>query len=108
MSILETLKDTRGLLSDKSKWTNGGNYASDVDGAWINPLHEAAVCWCSLGAIMKITNKNAVSDPLVKACEKELGITVNAHGGIVHYNDEHTHKQVLKIFDKTIARLEGN
>ena len=49
-SAKELLQNTRRLLSDRKRWTQG-TLARDITGNEVSPTDSEAVCWCLFGAI---------------------------------------------------------
>jgi hypothetical protein len=102
MTPLETLKAARQLISDPAKWTQG-EFARDGDGDAVPVLNPRAHCFCALGAIEKTLgngawteSNNAISRVCSRKFDQEVG----------HFNDTHTHPEVLALFDAAIAELE--
>src|ERR1700743_869307 len=102
MTYLEILKDARELIADPSRWTQD-SYARDVDGKTTDPINPDAVCWCAVGAIMKV--KGSVGSVII---QRPLGPLAEYTNGtsLISFNDNHTHAEVLSVFDRSIADLE--
>lgn len=97
MSTLEILTAARELISDRKKWTKGET-ARDSRSRTVSPRDERAVRWCSFGAVVKVTGP----DYSAAWCAKR---TMDRHIpeiGLYHFNDTHTHAEVLAAFDKAI------
>lgn len=110
MSTLETLIAARELLSDEKRWTRGV-YARDADGDGRAAASPNAVCWCSMGAVGKITNHPSPGhfdsiNRLLLIALRELGFT---HRSIGAFNDDlaTSHADVLAVFDRAIERERG-
>jgi len=52
-SVKTNLIKAKKLISDPKKWTQGW-YAKNNHGQYTWPAHEDAVCFCSIGAVIKI------------------------------------------------------
>ncbi|PDT15877.1 hypothetical protein CO670_15380 [Rhizobium sp. J15] len=106
MNTVEILKAARELISDEKRWTQTV-YARDENGNSVNATDPMAVCFCSRGAIDKITAGNrawggaydVLLDLLVSEDDNCLGVA--------DFNDKHTHAEVLSLFDRAIARAES-
>ena len=100
MSDLEVLKAARELIKDPARWTQD-SYARDVDGKITDPLNPDAVCWCAVGAIMKIKGSVIIQCPQGPLAEYTNGTS------LIIFNDNHTHAEVMRLFDRQIADTEG-
>ena len=97
MTYLEILKDARELIGDPARWTQDA-YARNVDGKTTDPLNPDAVCWCAVGSIIKFTGSRLT----------EFVLSKYANGmSLISFNDNHTHAEVLSVFDRSIADLEA-
>ena len=102
MTPLETLKAARQLISDPAKWTQRW-MARDADKHPTYVGSKSADCWCSMGAIAHVAG---LSSPESDAALTLLG-DLSGKKSVVHFNDTHTHAEVLALFDAAIAELEG-
>lgn len=111
MTDLEIMKKARELISDPVHWTQEEN-SRNADLRATHPTSKTAVCWCSNGAVTK-----AVFDlnyPLYKPLANKVfdGFCVFARKhnirSVIQYNDNHTHAEVLKLFDDYIKELEND
>ncbi len=101
MSPLNILKAARKLISDPKHWTTGV-LARDKFGQNIYPTHSNAVCWCSLGALTHVANKDINNRRLAsKALHDNLQELF-----LTHFNDSNIHATVLALFDYTITQRE--
>jgi hypothetical protein len=96
LSVHETLKAMRELLSDKNRWTQVFT-ARDAKGEQVPSDSPSAVCWCLLGAANKITQYKHQYSLIRKA------LNVN---DVAHFNDTHTHAEVLAKLDDAIKATE--
>jgi len=98
-AVVNVLKRSRELLSDRSKWTRD-RFARDGEGRPVSPTHESAVCFCALGAVVKF----AVTKDVEKLARRALETVV---GNVTKVNDERTHAEMLGMFDKAIAEASS-
>jgi len=114
MPPLQVLQEARQLLSNPDHWFRYG-FAGKKDGevkarfyskngepSW---LHPDANCWCSMGALLKVTKSKIPTCPmkpiffLSKALDK-MGYS----SSIAWFNDNisTTHEDILELFDLAI------
>lgn len=91
----EILVAARAIIANEKNWTQGA-YAKDKDGMSTGVICSNAVCFCSIGAIRKITMSSDAMEVLRNHMEDS----------IIAFNDGHTHKEVLAAWDEAIASLE--
>jgi hypothetical protein len=108
----QVLKAARALIADPKHWTQG-ELARDADGNPEDEYQPEAVCFCSVGALMRAAR--VVGDDLNEArfgAFTQVGnITLDLRGlTIVEFNDaeDTTHADVLAVFDKAIEATKGN
>ena len=92
----KTLVAARAIIANEENWTQGA-YAKDKDGSSIGVNYSNAVCFCSSGAIRKIT-----IDPF----DAMAVLRNHMEDSIIDFNDGHTHKEVLAAWDEAIASLD--
>lgn len=97
---LEIIKSARELISDPERWSQGW-YARDKRGDWTNFNSPTACKWCAMGAIRKMANADYEGYCVY------LFALVGGAWELDDFNDNHTHAEVLALFDKAIAKLEG-
>lgn len=104
----ETLTEARDLITDPAKWTQH-SYAKDVDGRPTYSNSEAAVCWCSLGALQKVIygedRPGERSTPPLHLYSHLKESMDCEHIGA--FNDKSSHEEVLAAFDRAIEGCEG-
>jgi hypothetical protein len=112
MLASEVLSRARELISEATRWTQGESARNDK-GRSTDTLSDLAVCWCSLGAVSKVTE----ADPkLYHKAASYLDAVVNKqgykaktqsgfHGDVIVYNDKvgRRHKEILELFDQATA-----
>lgn len=94
-TVVDVLRQARELLAEPGRWTQG-SLARDADGH-SSPLRgPAAVCWCSIGAVERITKTPGTAYKYLKAA---MGC------GIAAWNDapERTQSEVVAAFDAAVA-----
>jgi hypothetical protein len=92
---LEVLTTGRELLADPKNWTKGW-FARTKDGSTTHPDDPKAVCFCSIGAVGKTTPGQ------IKLRRDVINLLDQVTGGIVQFNDNSTHAEVLAVWDKAI------
>ncbi len=100
-SVLQLLTQARALIQQPERWTQN-TYARDVTGDPVDPRSTEAFCWCTIGAIAKVSEGQIVAqearDHLVKTA---------MHVKLDRFNDTMTHRAVLEAFDKAIENVPG-
>lgn len=104
--VVKLLQDARNLISKPENWTQD-DFAKTADGSGTYSCSDEAVCWCSLGALIKVSppdENNQTKKPAKLALRKAMG------GAIAIFNDAHTHAEVIAAWDKAIelAKEEQN
>lgn len=105
--IRTTLIAARERISEPEHWTQGRS-ARNAAGQAVGHNSPDAVAYCALGALAWAANWTVGRDPrsltLYDQAAKALkGKETNLLIG--HFNDSHTHAEVLALFDRAIARL---
>lgn len=100
MTILETLKAARNKITLRERWTQRQT-ARTKSRRPCKPTSPNAVCWCSAGAVLSVTQDRKVITGCQTALEK-----VSYPWSFQHFNDNHAHAEVLRAFDEAIAKLE--
>lgn len=94
MVDVDVFVKARKLISNPENWCRGKDVFIKDDGV---------ASYCSVGALVAVLQHNYVF-PYTNELRKTLN-TSEMHG-ITMFNDSHTHDDVLKLFDDTIARLK--
>jgi hypothetical protein len=115
MTPSDILKKTKELISDPAHWTQG-SFSKNAIGEQDSTYSETAVCWCAVGAMMKVTQDLPYDEH-----HKAFMVLTNATppegherskqtgwGAAVSYNDDpkRTHEEVMAWFDLAIAAAE--
>ena len=96
----QQLVAARKLISKPKSWTQGtyartgDRLAAEIDG-------DKAHCWCLIGAIRAVDpdNSEEALDWLRATLRHEYGEFIS----ISHFNDTHSHAEVLRALDLAIA-----
>ena len=116
----DILVKARELISDEDHWIQG-EYGKDAEGLSIveqNRLKDAT-CFCAMGAILRATQLIQEDDFITvpskvweelnwkgRRVHSEFRRTYSNFRGIdplITFNDTHSHKEVLELFDAMIA-----
>lgn len=107
--MIDLLTKTREKITPPEAWTTD-MLARDGEGDYVGPLHEDAVSWCVMGAIVAVSGEKSLYGPdwsvafdALTPAAKELG-----HFDIVMLNNHSDHSTVLQALDMTIERLKVN
>lgn len=104
---LQILKEARELISVPERWTKKTFYR-DAEG---DPLcdMEDAVCFCTLGAIYKAMDRDIlflIPEEILDAFSMLGENSGEKEAYIGHFNDTHSHEEVLRKLDQAIGALE--
>lgn len=114
---LEFMKAMRLVLGEKSRWTKGA-WARDSDGFPVMSASSEAVCFCYMGAQIRITQGSGpgvqMRANLARRSNEVLLSMVQMSGiqykgdGLMGFNDanEVTHEDMMALFDDGIKFLE--
>lgn len=98
---LEIMKDARDLIADPSRWTKHA-FARDAQRLPCNVRDEEAAMFCSIGALLRAAD---MDNDLVGRIAHLARLM--SPFGLAHFNDRHTHQQVIQLFDQAIVREEA-
>lgn len=98
LTVKEQLTAAKTLIADPKHWVKG-EIARNDDGERVEPDDAKAVCFCSLGALCRVTND---IHPAVSLLCRHM--PERFAGFLTGYNDHHstTHADVMNLFDKAI------
>jgi hypothetical protein len=106
---LIALRAGRALIADPQHWTTGA-LAKDDRGRHVSPFDKDAVCWCSIGALKKVTPSNLIFDlsmDSLRIAIKDLSLWPNntcplSCPTVDKANDGLPHQEVLRMWDRAI------
>lgn len=105
--ILADLQAAWALIDSPEKWTQDVP-ARDKEGGIVAPSEDSAVCWCSWGAVYKVTTPEGQNicdysrlDPVIEYL-KEF-----CEQSIVYFNDSHTWPEVRDVWQRAIQKLQA-
>ena len=98
MQVTQILQAARDLIAKPENWTQD-DFAKAADGSGVDSNNDKAVCWCSLGALHKVSPP--VEDNQTKKLAKIL-LRKAMGGPIAAFNDAHTHEEVIAAWDEAI------
>lgn len=100
MKPKEILIAARAKIENPENWTQG-SYSRNIDGVTIDsPKSKAAVCWCSRGAIIAISETYEDEDLAMSHLRNAIE---SKYPTVVGFNDSSTHVEVLSAFDRAIS-----
>lgn len=104
----QELRLARELIADPCRWTKAGFYAENKHGWSVQPHDPVAHRFCAYGALMRIRNAGP-AQPNWVGCEAAEFLTRAAEGNrsVVEINDQGTHEDVLRLYDRAIRLAEA-
>jgi len=103
MKNSEILIKARQVIEKPEHWTQE-SYARDNAGASLADGYATeAVCWCSLGAIEKVTGLDNWDSYEAVSFLTEAMVDVPRQS-VEDFNDNHSHSDVLALFDQAITK----
>jgi hypothetical protein len=100
--VVATLKEARRLIA--AGWTKGA-YARNVDGYYVDPVSDAAVCFCTVGSLVRA---NGGIGGEYQGMRLMLARSMFTESTIADWNDSRSDvSEVLTAFDKAIALAEA-
>lgn len=99
-NVVDELIAARDVIKNRENWTRGQLYSSAFetpDGRWIPER------WCAVGALRRVNASARAYDALTAA------IAYRGYArmlGIERWNDSHSHKAVIRGFDKAITQAQ--
>lgn len=106
MLISQRLELARKVIEKPENWTQG-EMARASDNTPMPIKHAAATCFCSIGAVLKVSN---MSYAAVFSSDEYKYLRKTIDEKVTKFNDTHTHEEVLAMFDNAIelAKSEDN
>lgn len=99
-AVHELLTRAQDVIRDPANWIQG-EFAIDATGHIIAPEDEGASCFCSLGALMHaepvLTDTRTEARRMLTHASRLLD---HPEIGIPEFNDNHTHAEVMAMWDK--------
>jgi hypothetical protein len=89
----------RDLIADPNSWTQGA-YARDKKRAPTKHSTKAVSCWCLIGAVQAIDSDN--SEEALEWLRITLRHDYGEFVSVSHFNDTHSHGEVLRALDRAI------
>ena len=100
-TTLQILRKARKLIEKRERWIKF-HLAETKDGGVVPATSKAAVLFCALGALQRAANTDSWDFPATDAFGKAIGTDKI---GFWNNRPRRTHAQVLRAFDKAIAKL---
>ena len=115
MTPADILKKTKELIYDPANWIQG-TFAKNAIGEHESTYSEKAVCWCPVGAMMRVTKDLPFHEHHRAFMVLTEAVPPEGHerskqigwGPAVAYNDEpiRKHEEVMAWLDQAIAAAE--
>lgn len=107
--VAKVLQSARDLIAKPENWIQRYD-AVDAKGNYAYADSPSACKWCALGAILKVSPNSGTGFTIaemhvVPALPKAYRIATPGYYNLTEYNDTHTHRSVIKMFDKVISQL---
>lgn len=103
--VSETLRAARKLIEKPENWCQW-QYAMNADGDRVFVMADDATRWCLSGAMQRVCGSfNGRGRPAYQAL-LDVVDTGSSGRAIPHFNDTHTHPEVLAVLDRAIAEAE--
>lgn len=102
MSTADDLRKAKALIEPRGAWFRGLTAVSRA-GIATDPEDPDAVRFCALGAILRITNRDAKA---ANRAADALQAVLPRNLSIVGFNDRRRKHEVLAAFDAAIERLD--
>lgn len=100
---LELLIQAQDKIRDPKNWTRD-HYALDAEGNSVSRYSEAAVCFCSLGALEALFDGTDERESDVRRARDFLydaaAMLTETQESVAQYNDTRTHAEVMAMWEK--------
>lgn len=109
-TLAQDLRAAKALIDSTEKWTQKV-YARDAQGIPVEDWSQRATCFCSIGAVWRSVlkpSRDGSPDYVFGKAGKMIDALsqVVDENRIIHFNDSHTHAEVMEVWDKAIALAE--
>ena len=102
MKPSELLTKAKAVIADPKHWVQG-QPAKDAKGQSVGPCTPQAVCWCSLGALEKVTHEENTYSTRLMAARYLVRVSAECGYTSTHsFNDNSSHETVMKAWDEAI------
>lgn len=101
MNTLEVLIAARKLIEKPENWTQGV-LARDIDGEAVYVYNSRAICFCSMGALYCAVGEDDYLKTDIIDDVAAILSSIAQDDTVAGFNDNHTHAEVLALFDKAI------
>lgn len=99
MTAAELLRAAKAKIEDPEHWCQG-SYACDENGNGTYSRDSRAHSWCAVGALFSMAQNFSVTSNLRMAALEQ------GYRSISYLNDESTHENVMKMYDRAIEFAE--
>lgn len=104
--VADVLLAARDLISDPEHWTQG-TLCRDVHGDRSNIDDPETHSYCAIGALHAVLGDVAQFHHRVNSVKDALRGALPIDGPPIHvFNDEHTHAEVMELFDTAIRNVK--
>jgi hypothetical protein len=109
-NLAANLRAAKALIDTPAKWTQSV-LARDSMARQVGIEDRNATCFCSMGALLRHCRDKELPGEARKTISEALDNVAELTAGddstnIVIYNDEHTHAEVMAVWDKAIELAE--
>jgi hypothetical protein len=109
-TVRTILEAARAKIAEPEHWCQHA-FATTKDDMPCGTLEPDAVKWCATGTFMSLdiadtAERTYLLDKVLDTLRSSIPGR-NYYNKIEQFNDSHTHAEVLDLFDKAIASLEG-
>lgn len=107
--LRDVLIRAKALIAKPSSWTRGALARPKNRNKTVASKDPDAVCWCAIGALSKACEfKSYESAFQAEALLNRIAVRLDPRmKGTPMYNDNHTHSEVMSLFDAAIAEVES-
>lgn len=103
--ILDLLEKAHALIKDPAHWTQAAA-ARDADGKPCPPDSPDAVCFCSVGAICRVTYEPVVKSTLLAVVRGQIDPEDSMKYSLTVFNDHSDHAEVMQAWERAIEQQQ--